>query len=163
MIPRRLSLQIPFKKDQDLYKYIGNNYVYITLLQSFPRSQDSKSWISITPSMHKLLGHSWELIKMNNDRGLKNWDECGLEANNKILREVRLRLSRKTCQQDNLEDVINRLWLISDPKVNCIRTKLQSFCTYCNEHGHFTRYCKRMSPQLGPLNEDDALFAQLLM
>ena len=113
--------------------------------------------------MHKLLGHSWELIEMNDGCGLKNCDESGLEANNKILREVRLKLSRKTSQQDNLEDVMNRLWVGSDPKINIFRSKLKSFCRTCQKHGHFTRYCKYMHQQFGPINEDDTIFKQLLV
>ena len=82
----------------------------------YPRNTEKQTWISITPSLHKLLGHSWELIELNADCGLKNFNETGLEANNKILRLIRLKLARKTSQTANLHDVINRLWLGSDPK-----------------------------------------------
>ena len=137
-------------------------------LESFPAKQKKKSqnvldlvWVRITPTLHKLLAHSWELIDMNEGCGLKNWDESGLEANNKVLRAIRLKLARKTSQADNLEDVINRMWLGSDPKINHIRLQAQSFCKHCKEHGHSTRYCKTAHPVFGPLTDDYALFEKL--
>ena len=39
---------------------------YIYLLQSF--NNDSK-WISVSPTVHSLLSHSWELIANNQDTG----------------------------------------------------------------------------------------------
>ena len=143
--------------------------LYLLYLESFPGKQKKKSnkkdvtWISVPPSLHKLLAHSWELIEMNDDRGLKCFDESGLEANNKVLRSIRLKLSRKTSQSDNLEDVINRLWLGSDPKVNNIRIQAQPYCKHCAEYGHSTRYCRKANPVFCPLSNDDALFEDLLV
>ena len=74
-------------------------------------------WISVPPSLHKLLAHSWELIDLNDGRGLKCFDESGLEANNKILRSIRLKLARKTSQADNLQDVINRIGIRSESEL----------------------------------------------
>ena len=98
---------------------------------------------------------------MNDGHGLKCFDESGLEANNKILRSIRTKLARKTCQEDNLTDVINRLWLQSDPKINNIRLETQPYCKHCNEYGHSTRYCEIAHTVLGPLSSDDALFEKL--
>ena len=144
--------------------------LYLLYLESFPPQKKSKStqpthltWVSISPSLHKLLGHSWELIEMNGNCGLKAWDESGLEANNKILRSIRLKLARKTSQSDNLEDCINRLWLGSDPKVNNVRIKAQPYCKHCKEYGHSSRYCRKNRPIFGPLTDDDALFDALCM
>ena len=144
--------------------------LYLLYLESFPTptKPTKKSpqpvdlmWISVPPTLHKLLAHSWELIEMNDGRGLKCFDESGLEANNKILRSIRLKLARKTSQADNLDDVINRLWLGSDPKINHIRLQAQPYCKHCSEYGHSTRYCKIAHPVLGPLSNDDALFEKL--
>ena len=118
-------------------------------------------WISVPPSLHKLLAHSWELIELNDGRGLKCFDESGLEANNKILRSIRLKLARKTSQADNLQDVINRMWMASDPKVNYIRQQTKPFCKHCQERGHSTRYCKKTYKVSGPLSSDDSLFEKL--
>ena len=97
----------------------------------------------------------------NDDCGLKNFDESGLEANNKVLRSIRLKLARKTSQIANLNDVINRMFLGSDPKVNIIRMKAQPYCKHCEEHGHSGRYCKAKNRTMGPLTNDDSLFAAL--
>ena len=52
-------------------------------------------WISITPAVHKLLAHSWKLMQNNDNRGLGSLDESGIEGCNKILRSIRINLSRK--------------------------------------------------------------------
>ena len=153
--------------DVQEYKKICTS-LYLLYLESFPTQSKKLSpqpvdlmRISVPPTLHKLLAHSWELIEMNDGRGLKCFDKSGLEANNKILCSIRLKLARETLQADNSVDVINRLWLGSDPKVNHVRLKAQSFCRYCNEHGHSTRYCKKAHPVFGPLSNDDALFERL--
>ena len=155
--------------DVQEYKKVCTS-LYLMYLESFPAPSKSKKrspqpvdlmWISVPPTLHKLLAHSWELIEMNGSCGLKCFDESGMEASHKILRSIRLKLARKTSQNDNLEDVINRLWLGSDPKVNEIRLKAQSFCKICTEYGHSTRYCKKANPVFGPLSNDDYLFEKI--
>ena len=138
---------------------------YLLYLRSFPspRNTEKQTWISITPSLHKHLGHSWELIELNADCGLKNFDETGLEANNKILRLIRLKLARKTSQTANLHDVINRLWLGSDPKVNNICLKTEPYRKNCCEYGHSNRYCKARESIPGPLSDDDTLLQNLIV
>ena len=128
--------------------------VHMSLLTSFP-------WIRITPSLHKILAHSWELMDMNDAHGLKSLDESGLEGNNKILRKIRTKLARKTSQKDNLTDCLRRLWVSSDPVVNDIRENTKPFCKTCGVKGHSLRYCKK-NTCLQPLRSDDALFESLL-
>ena len=53
----------------------------------------SVSWIHIIPSAHVVLAHSAELIEGNNQIGLLNFTQCGLEANNKFLRQYRINYS----------------------------------------------------------------------
>ena len=80
---------------------------FISLYNSFPEQilhERSEPWISITPSLHKLPGHSWEIIQINEGFGLGSLDESGMEECNKLLRAVRTRLTRKTLQSDNLND-----------------------------------------------------------
>lgn len=89
--------------------------VYNLLLNSF-NNEDTK-WINISPTMHTLLGHSWELIRNNDGVGLGEYSESGLEHNNKFLRFIRRNLARKVDQPSNLEDCLVRLWLRSDPKI----------------------------------------------
>ena len=140
--------------------------LYAFLIRSFPRVTKQHlpgPWISITPSLHKLLAHSWELIELNGERGLRNLDESGLEGNNKILREIRTKLGRKTSQIANLIDSLRRMWLGSDPQVNDIRLKTKPFCKHCKELGHSSRYCKIKNPLFGPSSSDDALFESLIL
>ena len=82
---------------------------YLLLVEKLP-------WVSVTPTLHKLLSHCWELKEL--DRfGLKIWNEEGLEANNKCLRNYQEKLSRKTNQLANLQDCSNRMWVKSNPVV----------------------------------------------
>ena len=139
VLGQRLSiiLRILFSKrkvDVEKYKqYCIDTNVF--LLTKFPRviyEELPGPWISITPTVHKVLAHSWELIQHNDGHGLGILDESGLEACNKILRSIRKTLSRKTDQDANLADTLNRLWLASDPVVNAERLKAKPFCKVCN-------------------------------
>ena len=63
----------------------------IFLLTNFPRVTNKHlPWISITPSpsLHKFLAQSWEIVESNEGKGLKRLDKSGLEANNKMLRHL---------------------------------------------------------------------------
>ena len=56
---------------------------------------DSFPWASITPTLHKLLAHSEQLIReTNSGYGLKSFSE-GTESCNKLIRKYRENLSRK--------------------------------------------------------------------
>ena len=139
--------------------------LYLLYLQSFPspHKTEHQTWISITPSLHKCLGHSWELIELNADCRLKTSVETSLEANNKVLRLIRLKLARKTSKTANLHEVINRLLLGSDPKINSIRLKTQQYCKNCCDYGHSSGYCKARESIPGPLSDDDTLFQNLIV
>ena len=77
----------------DSYEFIINN---------FP-------WVSITPTLQKLLAHTPELLKDYNDSyGLKSYSEEALEAINKYIRRFRENLPGKTSFQDNVRDVFVR-------------------------------------------------------
>ena len=93
----RYAINIP--KYKNLCKSL-----YIYLLTELP-------WVSITPTLHKLLAHSSELIEANDGKGLCKLSEEGLETCHKRLREIRLKLSRKCSQKKNLTDCLNRLWI----------------------------------------------------
>ena len=82
------------------------------LLTSF--NHNGKEWIFFTPTLHALLEHSGDLIEANGGRGLGAYTESSLECNNKVLRLIRIALSRKTSQIDNLNDCMNRMWIRSD-------------------------------------------------
>ena len=80
--------------------------LYNDILTWFP-------YANITPTLHKTLAHSWELIHMNGDFGLGAYSEEGLESCNKLLRKIRISLSRKRGEEENQMDCL--LWFRSDP------------------------------------------------
>ena len=82
---------------------------YELLLKNFENLV--KRWINVSPTLHMLLAHAWELIEINGKYGLGEYSETGLENNNKFLRYFREHLARKCSQETNLEDCLNRFWL----------------------------------------------------
>ena len=73
-------------------------------------------WVSKTPSLHKLLAHSFQIIhSYNNGIDLRNISEECLEACNKYVRRFRENLSRKNSFTDNIRDIQTRLICWSDP------------------------------------------------
>ena len=120
----------------------------------------SVPWIHISPSAHIVLGHSAELIDGNNQTGLLNFTECGIEANNKFLRQYRLNYSRKTSQFDNLSDCLNRLWDKSDPMV--MKTCERLHCVHCNGQGHNVRSCLELKKVLTGCSTEFEYWVSLL-
>ena len=129
---------------------------YIHLINELP-------WVSITPTLHKLLAHSWELIALNEGEGLRRLDESGMEGCNKLLRTIRTKHSRKTSQQACNIDCLTRLWLGSDPIFQKERMKALSYCSNCKVSGHGTRYCPLKNVKAGPMSEEDAIFFSLTL
>ena len=73
---------------------------YLLMLDSFP-------WASITPTLHKLLAHSEQLIReTNSGYGLKSFSEEGTESCNKLIRKYRENLSRKNRFESNIIDIL---------------------------------------------------------
>ena len=134
---------------------------YCMLVTPFPGAD--KAWISITPTVHKLLGHSWEMIESNDECRLKCPDESGLEETNKVLRSIRSKLSRKISQSSNLQDTFTRLWMRSDPKVDEIYGSTRPFCKFCKDYGHTERYCTTKTPEFGPMSCDDIWFQDIVV
>ena len=136
----------------------------LILVNDFPRVVHQHlpgPWISITPAVHKLLAHTWELMQNNDNRGLGSLDESGLEGCNKILRSVRINLSRRVSQTLNLVDCINRMWVSSDPSVNNEREKTRPYCTHCDERGHSIRYCVKKNIVDTASTEEEMLISML--
>ena len=143
-------------------KYCISTHLF--LMKSFPEKysrKNKKTWISIPPTLHKVLSHGWELMERNDECGLGALDEAGLEANTKILRIIRTRLSRKTSQSANIRDTLRRLWLGSDPKIHKERLAVQPYCRLCKNDGHGTRYCPSKKTN-SDNTEDDKLFYSFL-
>lgn len=96
-------------------------------------------WINLSPSAHETFAHSAQLVKENGNRGLLNYSESSLEANNKRLRYYRINRARKTNMYSNLTDCMSHLWDKSDIKVAKIAERL--VCSKCSKPGHTIRSC----------------------
>ena len=83
---------------------------YCKLLICFP-------WCAVSPSVHRILAHSWEVIQLNDGFGLGNLSEEGLEALNKYVRSMRETGARKDCTLNNFRDTFNHLWDRSRPTI----------------------------------------------
>lgn len=79
---------------------------------------NGQEWIYLTPTVHSVLDHAADLIEANGCEGLLEYSESGLECNNKFLRLLRISLSRKTSQTENLTDCLIRLAVRADPEVS---------------------------------------------
>ena len=72
---------------------------YLLILDHYP-------WANVTPTLHKVLVHSCELMaRYNEGRGMKVYSEEGLESCNKHIRRYLELLARKTNFEDNICDV----------------------------------------------------------
>ena len=72
--------------DVELFKSFSNN-VFRDILICFPNAH-------VTTTVRKTLAHTWELVEMNNNYGLGAYSKEGLESRNKLLRKIRLSLSK---------------------------------------------------------------------
>ena len=77
--------------------------VYEKIVLCFP-------WAVISPSVHRILAHSWEVIQLNSGFGLGDLSEEGLEALNKLIRAMRAHSSRKDSTMNDFSDTFNHLW-----------------------------------------------------
>ena len=74
-------------------------------------------WVKVSPSVHRILAHSWEVILFNDGFGLGGESEEGLEALNKYIRDMREHGSRKDSTENNFTDTFNHLWDRSRPTI----------------------------------------------
>ncbi|KAI6659736.1 hypothetical protein LOD99_10705 [Oopsacas minuta] len=114
---------------------------YLVILDSFP-------WASMTPTLHKLLAHSEELIRESNSScGLKAFLAEGKESCTKSVRKYRENLARKVSFETNIMDIFVRLTSQSYPTLVNYRTILT--CERCGQSGHTTRSkcCNAMNNQ----------------
>ena len=70
--------------------------VNMMIVKTFP-------WAAISPSVHRILAHSWEVIEMNGGYGLGDVSEEGLEALNKLIRQMRSHGARKDSTVHNFQ------------------------------------------------------------
>ena len=119
-------------------------------------------WISIMPTVHSLLAHGWELISFNDNKGLVEFTESGLENNNKFLRFNYQNLARKVNQAVDLEDCLTRIWLHSDPGIRDAAPK--SLCSRCSSGSHYSVSCReKISPEAQSSQTKDEYYLSLLL
>ena len=96
--------------------------------------------VSISETAHMVLGHSFQLIELYDGYGLGNMSEQGLEGLNKLVRRYSERFARQVSLDANILDVVNRLQIISNPKL--MQFKRKPFCSRCHVAGeHWTVSC----------------------
>ena len=72
---------------------------YIAILIHF-------TWVNLTPTVHKILAHSAELIQNNSCLGVGHLSEEGLEVQHKIIRKFRASWTLQTRDDANIKDLI---------------------------------------------------------
>ncbi|CAL4120500.1 unnamed protein product, partial [Meganyctiphanes norvegica] len=114
------------KIDVDKFHTLCTN-TYIEIIKNF-------KWVNLTPTVHKILAHSPELIEKNDCLGIGHLSEEGLEACHKIIRRFRAYWTLQTNDTVNMKDLIKKMWLISDPLFYSFRRVLK--CSKCGSTGH---------------------------
>ena len=89
---------------------------YVMFVKEFP-------WMKLSETVHRLLAHAPEAIRINGNKGLGQLSESPLEAQHKLIRRYRTTLARLTNESDNLCDVYNRLYMQSSPMIRKLRPK----------------------------------------
>lgn len=79
-------------------------------------------WRPITPTVHKVLAHTREIMD-HNILPLGELTEEAQEAKNRDVKQYRLFNTRKCCKTAQNSDLMNHLLLSSDPVLHTIRTK----------------------------------------
>ena len=92
--------------------------VYLAIVEHF-------SWAVVSPSVHRILAHSWEVMELNNGFGLGDLSEEGLEALNKMIRSRREHGARKDSTENNFRDCYNHLWDRSRPTIVAMEREIK--------------------------------------
>ena len=119
---------------------------------------DHFSFMSISPTVHAVLGHGADLVRNNHKRGLLDKSEEASEASHKILKWLREHGARNTSLEDNLKDCFRKLWFMSDPIIRNTKRKIR--CSKCDKTGHTIRSCPEIRDS--EKSEDDYLFDSLI-
>ena len=111
---------------------------YLLLRNKFP-------YVPVSETAHMVLGHSFQLIELNDGYGLGQMSEQGLEGLNKLVRRFSERYARQKSLDANITDVVNRLQVLSNPFL--MTFKRTPRCTRCKAIGdHWTVSCPSKEP-----------------
>lgn len=127
---------IPSKRQVDVSKFKNIcTDTYLLLRQRFPT-------VAVSETAHMVLGHSFQLIELNEGYGLGQMSEQGLEGLNKLVRQFSVGFARQISLDANITDVIHRLQVLSNPFLLTFRRKPS--CSRCKTSGdHWTYSCPK--------------------
>ena len=128
----------------------------LLLVKTFP-------WATQPPSVHKLLAHTAQRIRMNGGYGMGDFSEEGLETIHKYVRRYRELLARKNNLFNNIYDTWRALMVRSDPVIRSRKRKIT--CSVCKSEGHTKRSCPKRDEltKQGCINEYDDLFSSFVI
>ena len=81
-------------------------------------------WVRITPSVHQMLAHNWELFEITEGGPIAVWSESAIEAWNKHVRNFRSGAgsrARQNSVKNNISDTFVRMLVTSAPAVAKVR------------------------------------------
>ena len=108
--------------------------------------REKYDFLEITETAHMVFGHSFQLIELNDGYGLGLMSEQGLEGINKLVHRYSERYARQNNLLNNIQDVVNRLQVLSNPYLLSLKRKQR--CTRCDTYGdHWTRSCPKKQVQ----------------
>ena len=84
-------------------------------------------WVQMSPSVHQMLAHNWELVDILEGKPIAVWSESGLEAWNKHVRNFRSGAgcrARQNSVQNNIHDIFVRMLVTSSPVISKARSML---------------------------------------
>ena len=102
--------------------------------------EKGESWVYIIPTVHRMLGHAWELFPMNDGDPVARWSESPVESWNKYVRSFQSGVGSKARQssvEENIHDILRRMLICSHPVIASKRPR--PLCRICGEVGHTAR------------------------
>ena len=118
----------------DMVKQLGQQLM-VHYKQSFP-------FAMISPSVHQMCAHSWELFTMTEGKPISVYAEQSGEAWNKHIRAYKsgpAARARQCSIRLNTQDIFTRMLVQSHPLI-ASRRKIHQ-CKRCDKHGHTIRSC----------------------
>ena len=116
------------------------------------------SWIMITPSIHQLCAHTWQLFDMNRGKAITRWSENPLESWNKSIRSFQsgpAARARQNSMRNNLHDIFRGMLIRSHPYIAAKYPR--STCSICGEIGHTARSSRHKVSTVP--SQEDAIIA----
>ena len=119
--------------------------------------EKGNSWVMITPSIHQLCAHTWQLFAMNGGKAISMWSENPLESWNKSIRSFQsgpAARARQNSMKNNLHDIFRRMLIRSHPSIAAKYPRPS--CSICGEMGHTARSFRHKLSSV-PTHEDSII------